>query len=50
MKSFKYLMSGVYGVICAAFGFDVTTLVGAVVVASGCLVIWLFCTRMERGL
>ena len=48
MKSFKYLMSGVYGFVCGTLDISVTTINGAVVVVVGCLVIWWICTRMER--
>lgn len=50
MKSFKYLMAGVYSFVCGALGVSVTTINGAVIVVSGCIVIWWICTRVERGL
>jgi hypothetical protein len=47
-KSFKYLMAFIWGVVCAAAGFSVTTLSGFVLVSVGSVVIWFYCTELEE--
>jgi len=49
IKSFKYLIASIWGVVCAAAGFSVTTLSGFALVSVGSIVIWFYCTELEKA-
>jgi hypothetical protein len=47
-KSLKYLIACIWGMLCAAAGFSVTTLSGFVLVSVDSVVIWFYCTELEE--